>query len=95
MKLSNTTYDRLKWFALVFIPAFEFLILSLGDIWSFAHYVEIGQTIAAIGVFLAALLGVSSKNYYKGIGIPEAEIEETEEDEIDYIQDEQEAENGN
>lgn len=77
MKLSNTTYDRLKWFALVFIPAFEFLILSLGDIWSFAHYVEIGQTIAAIGVFLAALLGVSSKNYYKRIGDqPAEEVEE-------------------
>ena len=73
MKLSNTTYDRLKWFALVFIPAFEFLILTLGDIWDFAHYIEIGQTIAAIGVFLAALLGVSSKNYYKRIGDQPAE----------------------
>ena len=77
MKLSNTTYDRLKWFALVFIPAFEFLILTIGDIWGFAHYIEIGQTIAAIGVFLAALLGVSSKNYYKRIGDqPAEEVEE-------------------
>lgn len=77
MKLSNTTYDRLKWFALVFIPAFEFMILTLGDIWDFAHYIEIGQTIAAIGVFLAALLGVSSKNYYKRIGDqPAEEVEE-------------------
>lgn len=77
MKLSNTTYDHLKWFALVFIPAFEFLILTLGDIWDFAHYIEIGQTIAAIGVFLAALLGVSSKNYYKRIGDqPAEEVEE-------------------
>ena len=73
MKLSNTTYDRLKWFALVFIPAFEFLILTLGDIWDFAHYIEIGQTIAAIGVFLAALLGVSSKKYFKRIGDQPAE----------------------
>lgn len=77
MKLSNINYDRLKWFALVFIPAFEFLILTLGDIWGFAHYIEIGQTIAAIGVFLAALLGVSSKNYYKRIGDqPAEEVEE-------------------
>lgn len=77
MKLSNISYDRLKWFALVFIPAFEFLILTLGDIWDFAHYIEIGQTIAAIGVFLAALLGVSSKNYYKRIGDqPAEEVEE-------------------
>ena len=77
MKLSNTTYDRPKWFALVFIPAFEFLILTLGDIWGFAHYIEIGQTIAALGVFLAALLGVSSKSYYKRIGHqPAEEVEE-------------------
>lgn len=77
MKLSNISYDRMKWFALVFIPALEFLILTLGDIWGFAHYIEIGQTIAAIGVFLAALLGVSSKNYYKRIGDqPAEEVEE-------------------
>ena len=55
MKLSNKTYDRLKWFALVFIPTLEFLILTLGDIWGFAHYIEIGQTIAALGVFLTRL----------------------------------------
>lgn len=73
MKLSNTTYDRLKWFALVFIPALEFLILTLGDVWGFSHYIEIGQTIAALGVFLAALLGVSNKNYYKRIGDQPAE----------------------
>lgn len=73
MKLSNINYDRMKWFALVFIPAFEFLILTLGDIWGFAHYIEIGQTIAALGVFLAALLGVSNKNYYKRIGDQPAE----------------------
>lgn len=79
MKLSNKTYDRLKWIALVFIPAFEFLILTLGDIWGFAHYVEIGQTIAAFGVFLAALLGVSSKTYYKSL----SEIEAVEEGDSD------------
>ena len=78
MKLSNQAYDLLKWVALVFVPAFEFLILTLGDIWGFAHYIEIGQTIAALGVFLAALLGVSNKNYYKQIGAIEAV--ETEED---------------
>lgn len=77
MRLSNTTYDRLKWLALVFIPALEFLILTLGDIWGFAHYIEIGQTIAALGVFLAALLGVSNKSYYKRIGDqPAEEVEE-------------------
>ena len=68
MKLCNTTYDRLKWFALVFVPAFEVLILTLGKIWGIPYYSEIGASVAAVGVFLAAILGVSSRSYYKEIG---------------------------
>lgn len=77
MKLSNKTYDLLKWIAIVLIPAVQILILHLGDIWSFANYVQIAKTIAEIGVFLAAILGVSSYTYYKKIGETEAvEVEE-------------------
>ena len=68
MKLSNISYDRLKWFALVFIPAFEVLILTIGKIWGVPYYSEIGASVAAVGVFLAAILGVSSRSYYKEIG---------------------------
>ena len=57
MKISNKTYDRMKWFALIFIPAFETLILTVGKIWSIPYYLEIGATIAAIGLFLGSLLG--------------------------------------
>lgn len=78
MLLTNKTYDRLKWFALVFIPAFEVLVLTLGKIWALPYYSEIGATVAALGVFLAALLGVSSKAYYKEL---EEQEDETEEDE--------------
>lgn len=73
MKLSNISYDRMKWFALVFIPAFEVLILTLGKIWGIPYYSEIGASVAALGVFLAALLGVSSKSYYKELGDYSAE----------------------
>ena len=68
----------MKWFALVFIPAFEVLILTLGKIWGVPYYSEIGASVAAVGVFLAAILGVSSRNYYKEIG--NAVAVETEED---------------
>lgn len=67
MKLSNTSYDRLKWTALVFVPAFVVLVLTVGKIWSIPCYVEVADTIAAIGIFLAAILGVSSSNYKKHI----------------------------
>lgn len=82
MKLSNINYDRIKWFALVFVPAFEVLILTLGKIWGIPYYSEIGASVAAVGVFLAALLGVSSRNYYKEIGEAEAEDEEDPGEEV-------------
>lgn len=65
--MSNNTYDRLKWFALIFIPAFETLILTVGKIWSIPYYLEIGATVAAFGVFLGALLNVSSAAYYDSL----------------------------
>lgn len=61
--LNNKTYDILKWFALAFIPAFEVLILTVGKIWAIPYYSEIGATVAAVGVFLAAVLGVSTRKY--------------------------------
>ena len=67
MKLSKISYDRLKWIALVFIPAFDVFILTIGKIWGIPHYDDIGATVAACGVFLAALLGISSANYKKHI----------------------------
>lgn len=65
MKLNNKTYDILKYICLVVLPATEALWLTLGKIWSFPYTIEIGATIAAIDVFLGALLGVSNANYNK------------------------------
>lgn len=82
MKLSNVNYDRLKWLALVFVPAFEVLILTLGKIWGIPYYSEIGASVAAFGVFLAAILGVSSRNYYQEIGEAVAKEEEDPGEEV-------------
>ena len=79
MKMSNNTYDRIKWFALVFVPAFEVLILTLGKIWGIPYYSEIGASVAAVGVFLAALIHKSSKDYYETIGNIPAEEDLDEE----------------
>lgn len=86
MILKNGTYDKLKWFALAFIPAFEVLILTIGKIWNIPYYSEIGATVAAIGVFLAAVIGVSSKNYYDYIESP------TDEDYREMLEDDEEQE---
>ena len=82
MRIQNITYDRIKWFALVFVPAFEVLILTLGKIWGIPYYSEIGASVAAVGVFLAAILGVSSRNYYNEIGGAVAEESEDPEEVI-------------
>lgn len=68
MKLNNSTYDKLKWIALVFIPALETFILAVGKIWSLPHYVGIAATVVAVGVFLGTILGVSTWNYNRGRG---------------------------
>lgn len=65
MKFTNKTYDILKWIALTAIPALEIFWLTIGKIWGIPLTVEIGATIAALGVLLGALLGVSNINYKK------------------------------
>lgn len=84
MRLSDGMYDKLKWFALAFIPAFEVLILTLGKIWGIPYYSEIGATVAAVGVFIAAIIGVSSKNYYEDLAMP------TEDDYMVLLEDDEE-----
>ena len=73
MKLKDTTYDFLKWFALVALPATNVLILTVGKIWGLPYYAEIGATVAAIGLFIAALIGVSTKTYNDFVKLQNAE----------------------
>ena len=65
MRLSNRTYDILKWVALVVIPASATLVLTVGKIWGLPYYDNIGATISAVGLFIAAIIGVSSKDFYE------------------------------
>lgn len=73
MKLSNKTYDTLKWIALVALPATQVFWLTVGKVWGFPYLTEIGATIGALGLFIAALLGLSGKNYNDGNTIDEDE----------------------
>ncbi len=67
MKLSNRTYDWLKWASMIAIPAVEAFWLTVGKVWGFPHLTEIGTTIAAVGVLIGALIGVSSQNYWDDV----------------------------
>ncbi len=63
MRLSNKTYDTLKWVALIALPALQVFWLTIGKVWNINYTVEIGATIGAVALFLGTLLGVSTDNY--------------------------------
>jgi hypothetical protein len=65
MKLSNKTYDILKWIAQILLPAVGTLYFALSKIWGLPFATEVVGTIAAVDTFLGALLGISSINYKK------------------------------
>lgn len=65
MIFSNKTYDILKWIAQILLPALGTLYFALASIWGFPYGEQIVGTITAIDAFLGALLGISTKNYYK------------------------------
>lgn len=67
MKMSNQTYDALKWIALVGTNALSTLIITVGGLWGLdnATVKAVAGTISAIGTFLGACLQISSANYSK------------------------------
>lgn len=67
MKLSNSTYDVLKWGAQILLPAIATLYFALANVWGLPYAEQIVGTITAIDTFLGVLLGISS-NTYKNSG---------------------------
>ena len=65
MKLSNKSYDLLKWIAQILLPATATLYVAVAGIWGFPYAKEVAGTISAVDLFIGALLGISSMNYYK------------------------------
>lgn len=65
MKLSNKTYDILKYIAQIVLPALGTLYFALASIWGLPYGEQIVGTITAIDAFLGALLGISSAKYNK------------------------------
>lgn len=64
MKMSNKTYDTLKWVALVGTNAVSALVITLGQIWGWSYAEAIAGTMSAIGTFIGACLQISSANYH-------------------------------
>ena len=63
MKLSNNTYDVLKWIAQVGLPAVGTLYFALANLWNLPAPEQVVGTIVAIDTFLGVCLGISTKGY--------------------------------
>lgn len=63
--MNNKIYDVLKWVALIFFPAISALYSGLAALWGFPYSEQITGSIGLIGVFLGAVLQISSSNYKK------------------------------
>lgn len=63
MKMTNQSYDLLKWLALIALPAVVTFVAAVGEIWGLPYTTQIAATIAAADALLGACLQVSSSNY--------------------------------
>lgn len=65
MKISNKTYDFLKWVAQLLLPAVGTLYFALASIWGFPYGEQVVGTITAVDTFLGVILGISTASYNK------------------------------
>lgn len=65
MKLPNKVYDILKWVCLVAMPATATLYWTLSGIWGWPYAEQVIGTIAAVETFMGAIIGVSTRAYYR------------------------------
>lgn len=65
MKLTNKTYDKIKFLVQIVAPALIVLIAGLGDLYGFDTQNIIGL-ITLLVTFTGSVLGISNLQYKKG-----------------------------
>lgn len=65
MKISDKTYDILKWIAQYALPAVGTLYFALASIWGLPYGEQIVGTVTAVDTFLGVLLGISTAQHKK------------------------------
>lgn len=65
MKMTNKTYDVMKFVAQIALPAAGTLYFALANIWGLPMGEEVVGTITAVDAFLGAILGISTAQYNK------------------------------
>lgn len=67
MKLSNETYDILKWIIAIVLPALILLVATVGDVVAWQSADTVVQIMTAVNTFLGSIFMISSHNYNKEI----------------------------
>lgn len=62
---TNKLYDRLKFVALVLLPALGSLYFGLSGIWGLPNAEKVIGTITLVDTFLGVVLHLSNQQYYK------------------------------
>lgn len=68
MKMTNKTYDVLKWIALILLPALATFYAAIAAVWGLPYTEQVVGTITAVDTLLGTLLKISSDNYKKQEG---------------------------
>lgn len=63
MKLTDKTYDTLKWIAQIVLPAVGTLYAALSGVWGLPYSEEIIGTIMAVDAFMGVMLGISTAEF--------------------------------
>lgn len=65
MKLTDKTYDVMKWLVIIVLPALATLYAALAAVWTWPFADQVVTTITAVDTFLGAVLCISAANYNK------------------------------
>lgn len=63
MKLTNKTYDYLKWVVVVLLPALGTLIGTIGTSFNWEYTQATLVIVTAVTTFLGVCIGISTANY--------------------------------
>lgn len=91
-KMTNDTYDKLKWLTTKGLPAFGTFVSAVGLIWGIPNTEKVTATILALITMLGGMLGISTNNYNKDFNndefIPQLEKEMADKDEEELVEEE-------
>ena len=83
-KMTDKTYDILKFIAQIFLPALGTLYFALAGIWGLPYAEQIVGTITAIDTFLGLLLGIQAKSYNNSDQVGKLLIDKSDPEQIIY-----------